>query len=62
MRKNFTLLDLNLYDQELALMDEDPTHEDAGPSQLVLKNIMNYSRALAVVKSRLAGTYGILLN
>ena len=60
MRKPFTLSDLNFYDQELALLDEKP--EKAGPSKKALNNIMNYSRALAIIKTRWAGSYELLLN
>ncbi len=33
-----------------------------GPSDVVIKNIMGFSRALSVTNTRAAGSFGILLN
>lgn len=33
-----------------------------GPSEFVIKNVLNYSKALSVTKSRTLGNIGILMN
>lgn len=53
----FRKMGFNLSDQT-----EDVDCEDCKPSERVIRNIMNYSRALSVVKSKKAGMFNLLLN
>lgn len=61
MTNAFTLSDLHRYEQELA-ESEEIEHPAAGPSRLTLMNIMNYSRALSVLKTKIAGNFEFLMN
>ena len=62
MEKTFTLSDLQHYLQEATAMEKQVQHNTemtAGPSKMVLRNLLNYSRALEVLK-RAGKKMGIL--
>ena len=65
MEKTFTLFDLQHYLQEIAAMEKQGnSHREmpAGPSKMTLRNLINYSRALDVLKTNAAGTFFQLAN
>lgn len=65
MEKTFTLSDLQHYLQEVAAMEKlEHSHKmmHSGPGKMVLRNLLNYSRALDVLKTHTAGTIFQLAN
>jgi len=65
MEKNFTLIDLYRYAEEInqriqvKRLEKQSTR---GPGKLAIKNILSYSSALRVFKTTSAGTVNLLLN
>ena len=70
MKDSFTLNDLILYssigsesEEEMQTIQVNKRGENpAGPDRRVIQNIMNYSRALSVIKTNQAGPVKLLLN
>ncbi len=65
MDKNFTLLDLQIYYQELSQISPSRSGQDgrqSGPSPSVLQNLLRYSGALNVLKTKSAGVICQLVN
>lgn len=61
MKNRFTLPEQpGQQDKETELSKN--SRKDKGPSDKVMKNIMNYSRSLVVLKSKLNGTISLILN
>lgn len=65
MQKTFTLNDLAKYSSEIRRLTQryinTPGREE-GPSTLVIRNILQYSKALEVSKSNSFGTQFLLMN
>jgi hypothetical protein len=65
MEKTFTLCDLQHYLQEINQIEKrapGKRHGDIGPSILALQNLLRYSSALNILKTRTAGTIYQLTN
>ena len=65
MEKTITLYDLHHYLQEINKMEERASWkkpEVQGPSSLTLQNLLRYSSALNILKTRSAGTIYQLAN
>ncbi len=61
MKNHFTLPEQpGQQDKETELTSNSPKVK--GPSDIVMKNIMNYSRSLVVLKSKLSGNIRLILN
>lgn len=56
MKRRFTLRNKTTQDQHSENVI------NVGPSETALKNILNYSRSLAVVKSKFFGNINVILN
>jgi len=65
MEKTFTLNDLQYYFQEIKQVENgahSKSHQKQGPGNLVVQNILRYSSALNVLKSKKVGTFYQLAN
>lgn len=65
MEKTFTLDDLRLYFQEIRRIEHEVPEmkkSAVGPSKMTMKILLNYSKALEVLKSKSAGTFYQLAN
>ena len=63
MEQNFTLKDADRYWNEVESLSKDlPASENMGPGKMALKNILNYSRALSILKTSIAGNVRVVLN
>lgn len=65
MEKTFTLNDLQHYFQEIKQVEKETleiSHKKLGPGNLAVQNILRYSTALNVLKTRTAGTIYQLVN
>jgi hypothetical protein len=65
MDKNFTLIDVQLYLQEISRYGKPlagRAGRQHGPSQSTLRNLLSYSGALNVLKTESAGTIFQLMN
>lgn len=63
MDQNFTLKDADRYWNEVEALSKDlTTSDDRGPGKMALKNILNYSRALSILKTRMVGNVSVVLN
>ena len=68
MKDSFTLNDLFLFSVTDGLTNdmEDEKHKwdeyPEGPDERIITNILNYSRALSVIKTKRAGVLNLLMN
>jgi hypothetical protein len=65
MEKTFTLCDLQHYLQEINQLEKRSPGKKKGknsPSNLILQNLIRYSGALNILKTRTAGTIYQLVN
>jgi hypothetical protein len=65
MEKFITIYDLNQYVIELNRNKADPgipSCNRKNPGQMAIQNILNYSRALMVLKTNTTGIISLLLN
>jgi len=71
MKDSFTLNDFILYSTNFGSESEDEMTEEHskicendldGPDKRVIDNILSYSRALSVLKTKRAGNFNLLLN
>ncbi len=63
MKNRFTFDDLDgLSDNETELPQKHDGDLTFGPSDRVIKNILNYSRSLMVLKTKLSGNFNFILN
>ena len=59
MEKTFTLKDYQTYLHEISFFENgkvDITAKDDGPSQMTIRNILQYSSALNILRTKAAGT------
>jgi hypothetical protein len=62
MEKSFTLFDAFTYQLELEAIQRSGSVTDVTPGKQVVKNILNYARALKVVNTRATGSTLLLMN
>ena len=70
MKDSFTLSDLILYSTSDNLNDDemedyqrdDQTFGQPGPDERIINNILSYSMALSVFKTKTAGRLNVLMN
>lgn len=69
MKDSFTLNDLIFFSNTDGLqnkMEDDEKYSwdeyPEGPDQKIITNILNYSRALSVIKTKRAGVLNLLMN
>lgn len=62
MEKSFTLFDLYTYQQELEEWQKASSTAGISPDRQLVKNLLNYARALKVVTTRSAGHAYLLMN
>lgn len=71
MKDSFTLDDLILYSSSIGSESEEEMEKNqaqtwdehpVGPDQRIVSNILSYSRALSVLKTKRAGCVKLLLN
>ena len=65
MEKTITLYDLHHYLQEINQIEKSAPGKrqgDIGPGNLILQNLLRYSSALNILKTRTAGTIYQLAN
>jgi hypothetical protein len=62
MEKSFTLFDLYTYQLETETLKRGGPDADVKPGKQVLKNVLNYAKALEVVATRNTGNAFLLMN
>lgn len=63
MDQNFTLKDADRYWKEVEKFSgELNSFDNKGPGKMTLMNILNYSRALSIFKTGIAGNIKVVLN
>lgn len=63
MRKSVTLCSLDSYiPEKRKIFSSDETRKGIAPGEYVIRNILNYSKALSVIKSEHTGCIHMVMN